>query len=253
MKNTRQHAAGILAVVAGLLLGQMSLACTQHKLSPLKVGVLKMAALTNPWTAKERGMFKKQGLDVTLIEFRTGNEAVAAHRGGSVDIVLSIPGTAMTAVERGFDLLAISQNEVAKARGLTPVRPGAQGFSLQVVGRSRREEDCRVRIAQSEDGRDADHIQARGRRSLQVATRRDSVPARLTRCGRNRSMRSTPSILIPRSSSPPGSAASSPGTMWSPSPSSRSVPGSPNRRSSRPTRQSGGFNGTKRSKSRSST
>ena len=85
--------------------------------SPLKVGVLKMAALTNPWTAKERGMFKKQGLDVTLIEFRTGNEAVAAHRGGSVDIILSIPGTAMTAVERGFDLLAISQNEVAKAKG----------------------------------------------------------------------------------------------------------------------------------------
>ena len=101
----------------------MLLASAQDtKLSPLKVGVLKMAALTNPWTAKERGMFSKQGLDVTLIEFRTGNEAVAAHRGGSVDIILSIPGTAMTAVERGFDLLAISQNEVAKAKGLTSVQ-----------------------------------------------------------------------------------------------------------------------------------
>lgn len=118
MKNLRRRTAAILALTGGFLFGQISLASAQDtKLSPLKVGVLKMAALTNPWTAKERGMFKKQGLDVTLIEFRTGNEAVAAHRGGSVDIILSIPGTAMTAVERGFDLLAISQNEVAKAKG----------------------------------------------------------------------------------------------------------------------------------------
>ena len=118
MKSLGMRAAGVLAIAAGLLLGHVSLASAQDaKPAPLKVGVLKMASLTNPWTAKERGMFKSRGLDVTLIEFRTGNEAVAAHRGGSVDIILSIPGTAMTAVERGFDLLAISQNEVAKAKG----------------------------------------------------------------------------------------------------------------------------------------
>ncbi len=92
-------------------------AAQDQKLAPLKVGVLKMAALTNPWTAKERGIFQKNGLDVTLVEFRTGNEAIAAHRGGSVDIILSIPGTAMTAVERGFDLVAIAQNEIAQAKG----------------------------------------------------------------------------------------------------------------------------------------
>jgi NitT/TauT family transport system substrate-binding protein len=92
-------------------------AAQDQKLAPLKVGVLKMAALTNPWIAKERGIFQKNGLDVTLVEFRTGNEAIAAHRGGSVDIVLSIPGTAMTAVERGFDLVAIAQNEIAQLKG----------------------------------------------------------------------------------------------------------------------------------------
>lgn len=106
-----------VAATAALLSAALAPAGAQEKLTPVKVGVLKMAALTNPWTAKERGMFKKYGLDVTLIEFRTGNEAIAAHRGGSVDIILSIPGTAMTAVERGFDLVAISQNEVAKAKG----------------------------------------------------------------------------------------------------------------------------------------
>jgi NitT/TauT family transport system substrate-binding protein len=86
------------------------------KLVPLKVGILKMAALTNPWVAKQRGIFERNGLDVTLVEFRSGNEAISAHRGGSVDIVLAIPGTAMTAAERGFDLVAVAQNEVAQKR-----------------------------------------------------------------------------------------------------------------------------------------
>jgi NitT/TauT family transport system substrate-binding protein len=119
MRYCGSYAATFMTIVAGVSLGLIALASAQQEAKPvpLKIGVLKMAALTNPWTAKERGIFQKYGLDVTLVEFRTGNEAIAAHRGGSVDIILSIPGTAMTAVERGFDLLAISQNEVAKAKG----------------------------------------------------------------------------------------------------------------------------------------
>ncbi len=66
--------------------------------------------------AKQAGIFESNGLDVELIEFRSGNEAIAAQRGGHVDIVLSIPGTAMTANERGFDLVLISQNETAQRR-----------------------------------------------------------------------------------------------------------------------------------------
>jgi NitT/TauT family transport system substrate-binding protein len=118
MKRPGMRILQIVAAAAALFaMPMMPVKAQEQKLAPLKVGVLKMAALTNPWTAKERGIFKKHGLDVTLVEFRTGNEAIAAHRGGSVDIILSIPGTAMTAVERGFDLVAISQNEVAKAKG----------------------------------------------------------------------------------------------------------------------------------------
>ncbi|AMN45452.1 ABC transporter substrate-binding protein [Rhodoplanes sp. Z2-YC6860] len=110
---------GIAKIIgfAAALFAAAPAAAQDQKLAPLKVGVLKMAALTNPWVAKERGIFQKNGIDVTLIEFRTGNEAIAAHRGGSVDIVLSIPGTAMTAVERGFDLVAIAQNEIAQSKG----------------------------------------------------------------------------------------------------------------------------------------
>jgi NitT/TauT family transport system substrate-binding protein len=100
-----------LVVMAATALAQQSPA---PKPIPLKVGILKMAALTDPWVAKERGIFQRNGLDVTLVEFRSGNEAIAAHRGGSVDIVLAIPGTAMTATERGFDLVAVAQNEIAQ-------------------------------------------------------------------------------------------------------------------------------------------
>jgi NitT/TauT family transport system substrate-binding protein len=103
---------GLAAVLAGA-----SAAAAQQKLTPLKVGVLKMAALTNPWVAKQRGIFERNGLDVTLVEFRSGNEAISAHRGGSVDVVLAIPGTAMTAIERGFDLVAVAQNEIAQKQG----------------------------------------------------------------------------------------------------------------------------------------
>ena len=102
--------AGILAVAATAMAQQSP----APKLAPLKIGILKMAALTNPWVAKQRGIFERNGLDVTLVEFRSGNEAISAHRGGSVDIVLAIPGTAMTAAERGFDLVAVAQNEVAQ-------------------------------------------------------------------------------------------------------------------------------------------
>jgi NitT/TauT family transport system substrate-binding protein len=105
------------AMTAVVLLQLKAPATAQQQLAPLKIGVLKMAALTNPWTAERKGIFQKNGLDVTSVEFRTGNEVIAAHRGGAVDIFLSIPGTAMTAVERGFDLVAIAQNEVAKTKG----------------------------------------------------------------------------------------------------------------------------------------
>jgi NitT/TauT family transport system substrate-binding protein len=83
----------------------------------LKVGTLKQAALTNVWVAKQVGIFERNGLDVDLVEFRSGNEAIAAQRGGHVDLILSIPGTAMNANERGFDLVLIAQNETAKAQG----------------------------------------------------------------------------------------------------------------------------------------
>jgi NitT/TauT family transport system substrate-binding protein len=92
-------------------------AMAQAKLVPMKVGVLKIAGLANAFAAKKEGMFEKNGLDVTLVEFRSGAEAVMAQQSGAVDIVLAIPGTAMTANERGFDFRAIFQNEIVYDQG----------------------------------------------------------------------------------------------------------------------------------------
>lgn len=102
------------ALVAAGLLWSAGAASAADK---VRAGILKMSALTDLWVAREAGIFAKNGLDVELVEFRNGNEAIAAHRGGSVDFVLTIPGTAMTAVERGFDLVLLTQNETAKAEG----------------------------------------------------------------------------------------------------------------------------------------
>ncbi len=83
----------------------------------VKVGTLKMGSLTNVWVAKQAGFFERNGLNVELVEFRNGNEAIAAHQGGSVDILLTIPGTSMAARERGFDLVLLTQSETAKTQG----------------------------------------------------------------------------------------------------------------------------------------
>ena len=84
---------------------------------PLKVGIQKNAALTNAWIAESEGIYEAHGLDVKLIEFKSGSESINAQRSGSVDIILSAPGTAMVANESGFDLVSIAQNEVAQAEG----------------------------------------------------------------------------------------------------------------------------------------
>jgi NitT/TauT family transport system substrate-binding protein len=103
------------AAVAGT--GMNAARGQDNKLLPLRIGILKIASSTNLWAAKQAGIFEKNGLDVQFLQFRSGNEAIAAQRGGHVDVVLSIPGTAMTANERGFNLVLVSQSETAHKQG----------------------------------------------------------------------------------------------------------------------------------------
>ena len=87
------------------------------ELTPIKVGVLKIAGLANAYAAKVEKLFERNGLDATLVEFRSGVEAVAAQQSGAIDFALTIPGTAMVANERGFEFLAVFQNEIVNDHG----------------------------------------------------------------------------------------------------------------------------------------
>jgi len=107
---------GFFAAAGAAFIALTSSVMAQDKPIPLKVGTLKQGSLTNVWAAKQAGIFAKNGLDVELIEFRNGNEAIAAQRGGNVDLVLTIPGTAMVARERGFDLVLVVGNETSQAQ-----------------------------------------------------------------------------------------------------------------------------------------
>jgi NitT/TauT family transport system substrate-binding protein len=113
MKNVLIAALGV-SLVGSL---QASASAAEAEKKPINLGTLKMAALTNPWVGVERGIFQKHGLDVKLVYFNSGAQAINAAQAGDIDIFLSIPGTVMSADERGFDLVCLFQNEVAKKAG----------------------------------------------------------------------------------------------------------------------------------------
>jgi NitT/TauT family transport system substrate-binding protein len=106
-----------LALAAGVATNTAAQAQQAPALTPIKVGVLKIAGLANAYAAKVEKIFERNGLDATLVEFRSGAEAAAAQQSGAVDFALTIPGTAMTANERGFEFLAVFQNEIVYDQG----------------------------------------------------------------------------------------------------------------------------------------
>ncbi len=105
----------VAAVVAALWAMSAPGLAQDKPLVPLRVGTLKIAAQTDAWVAQQRGMFAKNGIDAKLIMFNTGAESIPAMQGGAIDILLSIPGIGMIAMERGLDLVPVFQDEVAHA------------------------------------------------------------------------------------------------------------------------------------------
>ena len=83
-------------------------------LAAINVGTLRIASQTDVWVAQQRGIFARNGLEAKLVPFNNGGEAISAMQGGAVDVALSIPGIGMLAIERGFDLVAIFQDEIAR-------------------------------------------------------------------------------------------------------------------------------------------
>jgi len=84
-------------------------------LTPLRIATLKIASQTDVWVAQQRGIYAKNGIDAKISFFNTGAQSIPAMQGGAVDVLLSIPGIGMVAMERGIDLAAIFQDEIAHA------------------------------------------------------------------------------------------------------------------------------------------
>lgn len=102
------------AITKGLMLGIISLTATcatAQDLLPMRVQVYP-GNLTSlyAYLGVENSVYKKNGLDVSLINISSGPQANAALVGGSVDVVLSAPDNMLLFRERGFDPVAISGN-----------------------------------------------------------------------------------------------------------------------------------------------
>ncbi len=96
-------------IVAALTAGSAG----ADELSPVKLGISKLGAMTNVWVASKIGIFKKHGLDLQIVEIPLSSQNISVLQAKSVDIVLQIPGTAMVAKEQGFDIVLVGQNETA--------------------------------------------------------------------------------------------------------------------------------------------
>ena len=88
-------------------------AAQAEELTHIKLGILKLGAMTNVWLATKNGIFKNHGLDVELVEISLSSQTIAVLQSKSVDIVLQIPGTGFVAKEQGFDIVLVGQNETA--------------------------------------------------------------------------------------------------------------------------------------------
>jgi NitT/TauT family transport system substrate-binding protein len=61
----------------------------------------KIAAL---WIGVEQGFFRKQGVNVEVINIRSGPQTIAALASGEIRIAYTIPGTVLSAAASGMDL-----------------------------------------------------------------------------------------------------------------------------------------------------
>lgn len=88
----------------------------QPALTPLNLGIIKIAGLTDAYAAQKLGYFAAEGLDVKTTLANNGQILLTGLLAGDFDIVLAIPGTAMQARNRGLMVKLVMQNEVAHAK-----------------------------------------------------------------------------------------------------------------------------------------
>jgi NitT/TauT family transport system substrate-binding protein len=82
--------------------------------------------ITALWIGVEQGFFRKHGVNVEVINIRSGPQTIAALSSGDIQIAYTIPGTVLSAAAAGMDL-AFFAGVVNRADGDFVASPGLRG------------------------------------------------------------------------------------------------------------------------------
>ncbi len=99
---------GVSRFLAVLLFGSFLCSPSWAQLTPLHVGHASVNSRMSPlWVAAREGFFKKQGLEVRIVNIRGGTQATQALLGGGLDIAYSDPPATIAAVSAGASLVEV--------------------------------------------------------------------------------------------------------------------------------------------------
>jgi ABC-type nitrate/sulfonate/bicarbonate transport system substrate-binding protein len=101
----QKTAASLLAI---LFFGSLGGSTGRAQLAPLYVGHASVNSRMSPlWIAAKEGFFKKQGLDVKVVNIRGGTQATQALLGGGLDMAYSDPPGTIAAIAAGAPLVEV--------------------------------------------------------------------------------------------------------------------------------------------------
>jgi len=96
------------SLLAILLIGGFLCSEGWAQLIPLHVGHASINSRMSPlWIAAKEGFFRKQGLDVKVVNVRGGTQATQALLGGGLDMAYSDPPGTIAAIAAGAPLVEV--------------------------------------------------------------------------------------------------------------------------------------------------
>src|SRR5690606_36996056 len=102
MKLSKKFSRAFLPLLAGLAIAGQAMAAEK-----LKVGYLRVTDDAQAIAAYEGGFYKKHGLDVELVEFRSGTDLIKAIIGGQLDTGVLGFTNAVAWASKGADLKVV--------------------------------------------------------------------------------------------------------------------------------------------------
>jgi NitT/TauT family transport system substrate-binding protein len=119
-------------LAAALALAAVPAASLAQAVTPIRVGSIGYTdASSEPHYAQSAGIFKKHGLDATIVGLGGGGAIVAAVVGGSLDVGFSNVVSAAQALERGIPIVVLAPAAVYVAPHADTLLVKARGSNLK--------------------------------------------------------------------------------------------------------------------------